>query len=199
MINQNILNFTMNIDNANCFQQRDDICSLLSHKSMGIELGVAEGAFTKRLLSTNRFSHLYAVDMYAGDRNHDTKQYIRALKNLMPYHNQCTLIKARFDEVCPLFPDNFFDFIYIDGYAHTGQEEGQTLHDWYSKLRPEGLFCGDDYHAERWPKVTKAVDSFVAEHNLKLYVTPQPSENNKSFCGWPTWFAVNTDIYQIDS
>lgn len=28
-----------------------------------------------------------------------------------------------------------FDFVYIDGYAHTGEENGKTIIDWWRKVR----------------------------------------------------------------
>lgn len=47
---------------------------------MGIELGVAGGWFSKRLVETGCFERLWAVDMY-GD-HHDTDQYIKAERRL---------------------------------------------------------------------------------------------------------------------
>ena len=40
-----------------------------------------------------------------------------------------------FDDAIDLFEDQFFDFIYIDGFAHTGEEGGETLIKWYRKLK----------------------------------------------------------------
>jgi hypothetical protein len=32
-----------------------------------------------------------------------------------------------FDDALDIFDDEFFDFIYIDGFAHTGEEGGNQL------------------------------------------------------------------------
>jgi hypothetical protein len=69
-----------------------------------------------------------------------------------------------------LFPDEYFDFIYVDGYAHTGQERGKTFYDWWPKVKPGGLFGGDDYDVQ-WPETTTAVNTFVKNVNRELYVT----------------------------
>jgi hypothetical protein len=53
--------------------------------------------------------------------------------------------------------------IYIDGYAHTGQEGGQTLRDWWPKLAPGGVFAGHDYDLAAYPQTVCAVNDFILE------------------------------------
>lgn len=169
------------------FTKRDDVIKLVRPGGVGIELGVAEGAFSERLLSHNILSHLYSVDMYAGDRKHDTQQYLRALKRLEPYRDKNTIIRMRFDEAVYLFDDGYFDFIYIDGYAHTGQEGGLTLREWFPKLKKGGIFSGDDYSPQRWPLVVQVVDDFVEKNGLELNLID--CSEDVSYSGYPTWFA----------
>jgi hypothetical protein len=47
-------------------------------------------------------------------------------------------------------PDGSLGFVYIDCYAHTGQEDGVILEAAWPKLADGGLFSGDDYD-ECWP------------------------------------------------
>lgn len=54
-------------------------------------------------------------------------------------------------------------FIYVDGYAHTGEDRGKTLFDWYPKLKIGGLMAGDDYHDD-WPLVKKLLIILSAKH-----------------------------------
>lgn len=54
---------------------RDVFGDLIPDSATGIELGVAFGGFSKRLLERNTSLFLYGVDMYAGDRGHDVSQY----------------------------------------------------------------------------------------------------------------------------
>jgi hypothetical protein len=111
-------------------RRRDDVIDLVPRGGIGIELGVAEGVLSERLLQRQPLPHLHSVDMYAGDRGHDNEQYKRALRRLAPYRHRNTVLKLRFDEALDLFPDAYFDFIYVDGYAHTGEESGATFDDW---------------------------------------------------------------------
>jgi hypothetical protein len=99
-------------------------------------------------------------------------------------------LKLRFDEALSLFPDHYFDFIYVDGYAHTGEEGGRTFHDWYPKLKPGGILAGKDYTICR-PLVVAAVNAFVREKNLKSMLI-LPSKEARAESMWsehPTWLA----------
>ena len=75
-----------------------------------------------------------------------------------------------FDDAIGLFEDNLGDFIYFDGYAHTGEEGGKTFSDWYKNLKIGGVFSGDDYH-DGWPLVKWAVNDMVSKLNCELNVT----------------------------
>jgi hypothetical protein len=92
-----------------------------------------------------------------------------------------------FDEAHDLFEDNFFDFIYFDGYAHTGEEGGKTFADWYSKLKVGGVFAGDDYH-EDWPLVIWAVNHHVSQIGCELHVTEKIETTNLN--RYPSWFFI---------
>lgn len=170
------------------FLQRSDVVRLLQPGAIGVELGVAEGKFSETLLKTDRFAHLYSIDMWAGDRNHDTAQYKTALRRLLPFRQQNTTLRMTFDEALDLFPDAFFDFIYVDGYAHTGEENGATFRNWWPKLKPGGVMAGDDY-APKWPLVMQAVDAFIADHQLEMAVLDFPKSADP-WSQYPTWVTV---------
>ncbi|MGC9418675.1 MAG: class I SAM-dependent methyltransferase [Rhodovulum sp.] len=153
----------------------------------GIELGVASGDFSARLWQSGAFEELWGVDAY-GD-HHDTSEYIAALK-LVGLDANYRLLRMRFDEALRLFPDGYFDFIYIDGYAHTGEDAGKTLYDWHAKLKVGGLIAGHDYHAD-WPLVVKSVDQFAADAGMDLMLTQltsDPGPQDK----YPSWAGIRT-------
>lgn len=166
-------------------RKREEIAGFAVPGAIGVELGVASGSFSNRLLSTGRFSHLYSIDMWAGDRGHDVKQYKGVLRRLAPYKEKNSIIKLKFDEALDLFPDEYFDFIYIDGYAHTGQNSGQTLHDWWPKLKRGGVFSGDDY-SDRYPLVIKEVDEFAQQNGLQVHIHRPKKAGDKLF-QHPSW------------
>ncbi|MEQ9693700.1 class I SAM-dependent methyltransferase [Shimia sp. SDUM112013] len=139
-------------------QERKELPLFLERDGLiGIELGVAGGWYSKRLRETGLFSELYGVDLY-GD-HHDTKEYISALKNIGMGANYW-LLRMSFEDALDAFPDEYFDYVYIDGYAHTGEERGKTMYDWYAKVKTGGMIAGHDYHS-KWPLVQISVDTFA--------------------------------------
>lgn len=152
-----------------------------------MELGVALGQFSERILRDSDLAFLYSIDMWSGDRGHDTEEYKSALRRLLPYKERNTCLRITFDEALDLFPDEYFDFIYVDGYAHTGQNSGKTLRDWWSKLKSGGVFSGDDY-SPRWPPVMREVDEFMHREGLEFY-TLTPAEREDGYSANASWIA----------
>ena len=161
---------------------RHEILHLVKQDGIGIELGVAKGEFAERILKMDMLSEFHGVDKY--DDHHDEKEYQQTLKRLMKYKNY-TLHRMTFIDALKLFPDNHFDFIYIDGYAHTGQENGKTLDDWYKKCKIGGIFSGDDYCVQ-YKKTIKSVDEFVKKHDLELHLIK--CFENTIWSRNPTWY-----------
>lgn len=165
--------------------RHDVIRRLAGVDNIGIELGVAGGGFSERMVASGKFRHFFGVDLY-GDSIHTTAQYKEALRRtglLSGYK----LLRMRFDEALELFDDGFFDFIYIDGFAHTGQEGGETLVQWFRKLKVGGVMAGDDYHPD-WPLVQWAVNEFARELGAPLHVTDVLGEERYS--RYPSWFVL---------
>jgi len=172
---------------AKTFTRREHVATLFNKGGVGIELGVAAGDFSERLLQFDHVGYLFSVDMWAGDRGHGVEQYREAIARLSPYRDRNALMRMRFDEALPLFGDESLDFIYVDGYAHDGELDGATFRDWFPKLKRGGIIAGDDY-APEWPLVVKSVDAFVVEHGLELHVIDCHEETWNSM--YPTWFAM---------
>lgn len=135
---------------------------------VGAELGVAAGVFSKTILVNENVTLLYSIDRWSD--HHDFKEYRRVLDNLAEFEHRSIVLRASFDEALTIFPDDYLHWIYIDGYAHTGQENGKTLDDWYPKLQPGGIFAGHDY-STKFPQTVEAVDAFMRKHDLPLYLT----------------------------
>lgn len=163
-------------------QTRKNFIELLKEHNckIGIELGISSGKFSKFLVDNYCFKEYYCVDSW-NSRSHLVEQYMAAYKRLKRSEitdwQNINIYRATFEEVLPLFPDNYFDFIYIDGYAHTGQEGGKTIEDWYCKLKPEGVYAGHDYD-KKYILTKKNVDKFCSLNNLNLNVTVKDKFNS---------------------
>jgi len=158
--------------------ERVDIVKKFEKKDLvGVELGVACGSFSKKLVDTNYFKEFYCIDKW--NDHHCMKEYFGVLKYFK--NKNVNVLRSTFDEALNLFDNEYFDFIYIDGYAHTGQDNGNTLYTWFDKLKKGGIIAGHDYH-EDWKATVTVVDKFIIDKNLKLNTTDEQK--------WPSWWSV---------
>ena len=114
---------------------RNDLVRLLDRLDarVGVELGVAKGNFSHHLVTRHRFERFYLIDKWNDHHDSAEKQFVEARFAKQP---NVVILHDTFANCVGRFPDGYFDFIYIDGYAHTGQDKGRTLSAWYSKLKP---------------------------------------------------------------
>jgi len=163
------------------FEKRHELTKLIPPGSVAVELGVAKGEFSYQLLyHGENIEVLYSIDRW--NDHHTEEEFLETKLLLSQYGERSKIIRMPFNQAVHLFENYFFDFIYIDGYAHTGQEAGKTLEQWWPKLKPGGIFSGHDYHKQFKPTV-KAVDAFAAQHKLGLNFT-----NEKPPGAWPSWY-----------
>jgi len=144
------------------------IAKLACKGAIGLELGVATGYYSDALLSIGHFLRLYSIDAWAD--HHDTGEYLRCTNLLSKHGNRSVIMRMFFQEALIHFPDNFFDFIYVDAYAHTGQQDGKIFSDWYPKLRSGGVCAGHDYDPIAWPLTVSAVDRFALDHDKTIEI-----------------------------
>ena len=148
---------------------REDLPKLFKKKNLvGVELGVARGDFSKKLLKSKKFKILFGIDSYSLNQ-HNLDEYKFALKNVGLFNNY-KLINMKFDDAINLFPDRSLDFIYFDGYAHTGQDYGKTIIKWSKKIKLNGILSGDDYD-KKWELNKQIIDQFALDNDFKIYVT----------------------------
>lgn len=173
---------------TNILKSRLDLPNILSPESIGIELGVAGGYYSDILLKSSKFLRLYSIDRWSD--HHGVDEYLSAAKKLAVHGSQSIVIKASFDDVISLFPEDYFDFIYIDAYAHTGQEGGTILRDWFPKLKKGGIFSGHDYEEKQWPKTFSAVNKFIENKKLSLNIIPGQDNSINSEDRFKSWFTL---------
>ena len=146
---------------------RADLAGIFS--GVGVELGVAAGDYSESILRNPAVTRLYSVDRWSD--HHNEAEYQRACNRLAVFGPRSVIVRDTFEGAACGFADASLDFVYIDGYAHTGQESGKTLADWWSKLKPGGIFAGHDYSCRQYPQTVSAVDAFAVQHGLCLHVT----------------------------
>lgn len=81
-------------------------------------------------------------------------------------------------EAVKRFPDNWFDFVYVDA-DHSYEGCLRDLTDWWPKVKPGGVLAGDDYRRLLAPNtlskidVVKATRKFSQLNNLQVYELPE--------------------------
>jgi hypothetical protein len=169
-------------------RSRAELTKLIRPGGVGVELGVANGVFSELILRTSELGYLYSIDAY-GDRKHPVSRYRSAVVRLAPYRMRNAIIRMRFDEALSMFPDRYFDFIYVDGCAGNGEEGGRSFYDWWPKLKSGGVFAGHDYSPE-WPLVIQAADRFVAKMGVPLFKVGGEADPADVANRYPSWFTV---------
>ena len=151
------------------------------------EIGVRDGGNFKSMIAHGPKSAV-AVDCWLDDKvvahndflytqgeldsQYETFKAEMADKPFVKIHRGYSL------DVVGEFPDEFFDFIYIDA-DHTYEGVKRDLEDWYPKMKKGGVFCGHDY-VNKVAKlragylrfgVAQAVDEFVKNNNISTFFT----------------------------
>jgi predicted O-methyltransferase YrrM len=156
------------------------LAQLIPTTGRAVELGVAKGTFSDALLRARPGFRLVSIDSWADDeRGHGDEEFEQAKKLLGAHGARSIVMRKTFRDALDFFPHGSLDFVYIDGYAHTGQDNGATLRAWWPKVRAGGIFAGHDYHP-RWPETVGQVDTFFHNLGLKFGLTPDDE--------FPSWW-----------
>lgn len=160
------------------FDAREKLAS--SFTGEGVELGVAAGYFSSSILRNPAVTRLWSIDRWTD--HHDLQEYKKAAELLARRgQGRCIPLRMAFTEAVSFFADESLQFIYIDGYAHTGQDGGKTLAEWWPKLKSGGVFAGHDYHPQ-FPLTIAEVDSFAQKHQLQVNFTQEAR--------YPSWWLI---------
>lgn len=155
-------------------------------KPIVIEVGVAEGLFSRDLLEAGA-GLLYSVDNWAqqnqrGDGGfpqewHD-KNYENAKKLLEPYGARSIMLKGRSVDMAKKIADKSVHLVYIDA-DHSKPGVLADSHAFWPKLITGGVMAFHDYESEDYG-VKEAVMEFAAEKGLEIHLIP---ENSKADAG----------------
>jgi len=67
-----------------------------------------------------------------------------AADKLSSHGDRSIMIRAQSPIAANMFPDGYFDFVYIDA-GHDYENVMKDLTAWFPKVRKGGLICGDDF------------------------------------------------------
>ena len=152
--------------------------NLHGNNLIGMEVGVFQAFSFCTLLQLPNIKELHGVDHwqslndYLGSTD-GSPTYIltqekanmsKAYAETAIQHNEnsdkAILHHMNSNDCAMLFPDEHFDFIFLDAYL-THEQAINDLEVWYPKIKKGGLFTGHDYNS---PEIYNAVDNFRSKN-----------------------------------
>jgi hypothetical protein len=170
------------IQNCQMLTNRNELLKTLSKNGTIAELGVATGGFSLDILKYALPQKLYLIDAWDSARyNQDLLTNIQQVLAKNIQIGQVFLKRMLSHQAVTEFPDQYFDWIYIDT-THTYQQTKLELELYAPKIKCGGVIAGHDYCMGNWEKsfkygVIEAVHEFCVKHNYRLkYLTMDITE-----------------------
>lgn len=148
---------------------KDDLARLIHELDFktGVELGVAEGKFSKKLCETNPQMKICGVDAYSlygtyADYSAERlEELYKQVKEQFAAYPNYEIIREFSMDALKKFEDNSLDFVYIDA-NHANPYITEDIVGWSKKVRSGGIVSGHDYF--RGQKGGNAFDVIEATH-----------------------------------
>ena len=149
-----------------------DVLPLLENikNPVGIEIGVDEAPTSWFFLKNRPDLKLFGVDPYQAYQDWYPEGYISQRQQDEKYENmrrrtaefgdRWKHYRLTSDDAIPLFADDAFDFIFIDG-LHEYEQVLKDCRNYWPKIKKGGVFAGHDYRVIEG--VGRAVDEFAAD------------------------------------
>lgn len=132
----------------------------------GVEIGVATGRYSEILLQKNPFlKSLVCVDPF-----YRKGHYESTVATLEKYKDRVTIIRETSMKAVLDFPDETFDFVFIDG-NHSFDYVMEDIIGWSRKVAKGGIISGHDYYHFHHSGVIEAVNKYCEIHKLVLNLT----------------------------
>ncbi|MGA0394208.1 MAG: class I SAM-dependent methyltransferase [Rhodospirillales bacterium] len=167
---------------------RVDLLALLPQQGVVAEIGVWRGDFSREIFKKNKPSKFHLIDPWrfidrddyrddpTNSQNKEHEENYQLVKRAFRRHEKkgrAVLHRELSTEAAPQFPDNYFDWIYLDG-MHTYEAVKEDLRAFAPKLKNDGLILGHDYTNQKKVQelqfgVVDAVNEFVAEEGYDFF------------------------------
>jgi hypothetical protein len=175
---------------------------------VGVEIGVRIAGNLKNLAKNPKFKEgmMYGVDCWSEDpekpeindegfsQQQLDMQYWQCIADFST--NPFVKIIRNFSyEASLIFPDEYFDFIYIDA-AHDYNSMVEDVKAWWPKLKKGGVFSGHDYFPDeriwrgRKCEVYRAVNEFLEEKGLKVEHTTDTNKEGGPGVACNSFFTI---------
>lgn len=162
---------------------RKNLNLLLPKNPVTVELGVAEGFFSRDILEKWESSLHYLVDNWGpigtrGDGSYPqewhNKNYHTTLFNIEPYKDKAKILRGPTNRMAQHVPDNSVDLVYVDA-CHWYECVVEDIKEWWPKLKEGGIMAFHDYEDPDYG-VKQAVHEWADSHGLIVNYIPEESK-----------------------
>lgn len=152
--------------------------------SVGAEIGVLHGDFSRDILNIIKPTELFLIDPYktndtlygeklvfsptAYSTENDYQDLIRKFEYEI-VNGRITVLRNYSYEAVKFVKDKSFDFIYIDS-DHTYEAVKRDLEDWMVKIKPKGVISGHDHIDFDNFGVKDAVLEFCGQYKFEMVI-----------------------------
>lgn len=139
------------------------------------EIGVREGQNAINIINSVNVSMCFLIDGYEpymdNKNDYQSKEYQEIwYRNMFyyiqPYLDRITLVTKPSNFASLLFPNSYFDFVYIDA-DHSEEKVYEDLTLWFPKIKEGGVIAGHDINHPDFLGVKLAVEKFCKEKGLE--------------------------------
>lgn len=169
------------ISNLKILTTREEMLNKLPKNGIVAEIGVDQGDFSEKILSSSNPTKLHLVDFWGSRRYNQLKRKSveEKFKKLIS-DGKVEINLGLSTDVVETFSDNYFDWIYIDT-DHSYKTTIQELNKYSKKIKSKGIIAGHDFIIGNWNTMSRygvieAVNEFCVKNNWEIiYLTIEKS------------------------
>lgn len=172
--------------NTKVLSNRERLLEYMPKNGVVAELGVNEGDFSEKILSTTNPKKLHLIDVWASKRYHEglyssvKKRFSSQIESNLVEINRGLSIEA-----VNSFSDNYFDWIYIDT-DHSYSTTKAELELYAPKMKEGGIIAGHDFSRGSWYNIVRygvieAVYEFCEKNKWEVLYLSMENKGSKSF------------------
>lgn len=145
-----------------------------------LEVGVCAGQNAEAIYKQFRVGKLFLLDWWQSSYSPERDKWIIDTMNRFENKRNVFIIRAESLSTAEIFPDSYFDYIYLDD-NHNPEHVFSEMQVYWNKVKVGGMLAGHDYNQNNPERVMKAVNMF----GKMMHVNIQFGQNEgEDVCDW---------------